>query len=276
MGSAAVTDRETADSDPLFGGASGAYLGLLLAPPVIPTLEWAGVTEVWALYVALIGTFAVVTAVTGWVLSSRPTVTVTLGATRTRWLPMAIAVGYAAAGFASLGTTGISGVLAFFFGLLAFLLGMALAVMAQTRYTAAVTARTDELTRWRASWPESARRRRLYLSGAVTGVAIIGFAVGAVFDHTPLQYIGQILFPFGFILLPTDGTRTAVATDAGLEIRLPVARRFYAWETLKSYDLDSESLVITRRWGPNLQFATAEIDDVSLVEWTLAERLSDD
>ncbi|SDX02001.1 hypothetical protein SAMN05443574_11217 [Haloarcula vallismortis] len=146
MRSAADTDRENTGSDPLFGGVSGAYLGLLLAPPAILTLEWAGVTESWALYLALIGTFAVVTAVTGWVLSGRPPVAVTLGATRTRWLPMAIAVVYAAAGFVSLGTTGISGVLAFFFGLLAFLLGVALAVMAQTRYTAAVTARTDELT----------------------------------------------------------------------------------------------------------------------------------
>ena len=273
---AASTDGADAASDPLFGGVCGAYLGLLLASSVTPVMKHGGVTESGALYLALVGTFAVVTTVTGWALSSRPTVAVTLGATRVRWLLPVIAVGYAVVGFASLETTGISGVLAFFFGLLAFLLGVAIAAMAQTRYAAAVTADTDELTRWRASWPESAQRRRLYIGGAVAGVATVGFAVGAVFDHALLQYIGQILFPSGFVLLSTGGTRTAVATEDGLEIRLPVARRFYGWAELESYDLDAESLVITRKWGSDLRFATAEIDDVSLVEWTLAERLSDD
>ncbi|MCJ0619371.1 hypothetical protein JZX76_07565 [Haloarcula hispanica] len=276
MGPAASTDGEDAASDPLFGGVSGAYLGLILAPPVIPLIERVGVTEAWTLYLALIVTFGLVTTGTAWILTSRPTVAVTLGATRARWLLPVIAVGYAVVGFASLETTGISGVLAFFFGLLAFLLGVAIATMAQTRYAAAVTADTNELTRWRASWPESAQRRRLHVGGAIAGVATIGFAVGAVFDIALLQYSGQVLFPAGFVLLSTGGSRTAVATERGLEIRLPVARRFYAWEDLESYDLDAESLVITRRWGSDLRFATAEIDDVSLVEWTLAERLSDD
>ncbi|KZX49216.1 hypothetical protein [Haloarcula sp. K1] len=276
MGPAASTDGEDAASDPLFGGVSGAYLGLILAPPVIPLIERVGVTEAWTLYLALIVTFGLVTTGTAWILTSRPTVAVTLGATRARWLLPVIAIGYAVVGFASLETTGISGVLAFFFGLLAFLLGVAIATMAQTRYAAAVTADTNELTRWRASWPESAQRRRLHVGGAIAGVATIGFAVGAVFDIALLQYSGQVLFPAGFVLLSTGGSRTAVATERGLEIRLPVARRFYAWEDLESYDLDAESLVITRRWGSDLRFATAESDDVSLVEWTLAERLSDD
>ncbi|AJF24751.1 hypothetical protein SG26_03000 [Haloarcula sp. CBA1115] len=276
MGPAASTDGEDAASDPLFGGVSGAYLGLILAPPVIPLIERVGVTEAWTLYLALIVTFGLVTTGTAWILTSRPTVAVTLGATRARWLLPVIAVGYAVVGFASLETTGISGVLAFFFGLLAFLLGVAIATMAQTRYAAAVTADTNELTRWRASWPESAQRRRLHVGGAIAGVATIGFAVGAVFDIALLQYSGQVLFPAGFVLLSTGGSRTAVATERGLEIRLPVARRFYAWEDLESYDLDAESLVVTRKWGSDLRFATAEIDDVSLVEWTLAERLSDD
>ncbi|GGK75091.1 hypothetical protein [Haloarcula sebkhae] len=269
------TDGAGAASDPLFGGVSGAYLGLLLAPPVVLGLEWVGVTEAWALYTGLVGTVAAVTAVTVLVLSARPTVAVTLGATRTRWLPMASAVGYAAVGFASLEMSGIGGVLAFFFGLLAFLLGVAIAVMSQTRYTAAVTAEAEELTRWRASWPESAQRRRLFIGGAVACVVIVGFAVGAVFDIALLQYTGQVLFPSGFVLLSTGGTRTAVATERGLEIRLPVARRFYAWDELESYDLDADSLVITRKWGTDLRFATADIDDVSFAEWTLAERLSD-
>ena len=276
MRPAANTDGAGAASDPLFGGVSGAYLGLVLAPPVVPVMEWVGVTEAWALYIALVGTFAAVTTVTGWGLSSRPTVAVTLGATRARWLPVAIAAVYAVVGFASLEMSGISGVLAFFFGLLAFLFGIAVAVMSQTRYTAAVTAGAEELTRWRASWPKSAQRRRLHVGGAIAGVATVGFAVGAVFDIALLQYTGQVLFPSGFVLLSTGGTRTAVATEDGLEIRLPVARRFYAWEELESYDLDAESLVITRRWGSDLRFATAEIDDVSLAEWTLAERLSED
>jgi len=269
------TDEDSVASDPLFGGASGAYLGLLLAPPVISLLQQFGVTEAWTLYLALLGTLGVVTTAAGWGLSGRPVLAVKLGATRARWLPMGIGIAYATVGFASLESVGIGGVVAFFFGLLAFLLGVAIAVMAQTRYTAAVTAGTDELTRWRASWPESAQRRRLHIGGAVAGIATIGFTVGAVFDYSLLQYTAQILFPTGFVLIPTGGTRTAVATEDGLEIRLPVARRFYAWEDLASYDLDSESLVITRKWGSNLRFATAEIDDVSLAEWTLAERLSD-
>jgi hypothetical protein len=268
------TDERSVASDPLFGGVTGAYLGLLLAPPVIPLLQQFGITAAWMLYLALLGTLGFVTTAAGWGLSGRPGLAVKLGATRARWLPMGIGVAYAAVGFASLGRVGIGGLVAFFFGLLAFLLGVAIAVMAQTRYTAAVTAGTDELTRWRASWPESAQRRRLHIGGAVAGVATIGFAVGAVFDYSLLQYTAQILFPSGFVLLSTGGTRTAVATEDGLEIRLPVARRFYAWEDLESYDLDSESLVITRKWGSNLRFATTEIDDVSLAEWTLAERLS--
>ncbi|RLM47133.1 hypothetical protein DVK00_01115 [Haloarcula sp. Atlit-47R] len=270
------TDGAGAASDPLFSGASGAYLGLLLAPPIVPGLKWVGVTEAWALYAALVGTVTAVTTVIGWLLSSRPAVAVTVGATRARWLPAAIAAVYAAVGFASLEMSGVSGVLAFFFGLLAVLLGVAVAVMSQTRYTAAVTAGADELTRWRASWPESAQRRRLHVGGAIAGVATIGFAVGAVFDIALLQYISQVLFPSGFVLLSTGGTRTVVATERGLEVRLPIARQFYAWEELESYELDAESLVITRRWGTALRFATADIDDVSLAEWTLAERLSDD
>ncbi|RLM39188.1 hypothetical protein [Haloarcula sp. Atlit-120R] len=270
------TDGAGAASDPLFSGASGAYLGLLLAPPIVPGLKWVGVTEAWALYAALVGTVTAVTTVIGWLLSSRPAVAVTVGATRARWLPAAIAAVYAAVGFASLEMSGVSGVLAFFFGLLAVLLGVAVAVMSQTRYTAAVTAGAEELTRWRASWPESAQRRRLHVGGAIASVATIGFAVGAVFDIALLQYISQVLFPSGFVLLSTGGTRTVVATERGLEVRLPIARRFYAWEELESYELDAESLVITRRWGTALRFATADIDDVSLAEWTLAERLSDD
>ncbi len=90
--------------------------------------------------------------------------------------------------------------------------------MSQTRYTAAVTAGAEELTRWRASWPESAQRRRLYIGGAIAGVATVGFAIGAVFDIALLQYTSQVLFPSGFVLLSTGGTRTAVATENGLEI----------------------------------------------------------
>jgi len=41
-------------------------------------------------------------------------------------------------------------------------------------------------------------------------------------------------------------------------------------------DIERLSDVSTRRRGSNLRFATVEIDDVSLAEWTLAERLSDD
>ena len=275
MRSGGNTDGGRAASDPLFGAVSGAYLGFILAPPVVPLLEGVGVTETWLLYLALLGTFATVGTATAWGLSGRPGAAVRLGAARTRWLPTVLAVAYAVVGFASLGSAGVGGLVAFFFGLLAFLAGVAVAVMAQTRYAAAVTEGAEVVTRWRASWPVSAQRRRLYVGGAVAGVATVGFAVGAVFDLALLQYTGQILFPTGFVLLSTGGTRTAVATEDGLEIRLPVARRFYAWEDLGSYELDAESLVITRRWGSNLRFATAEIDDVSLAEWTLAERLSD-
>ncbi|MEF8828922.1 MAG: hypothetical protein V5A49_07790 [Haloarcula sp.] len=276
MRSGGSTGGGHAAADPLFGVVSGAYLGFILAPPVVPLLERFGVTEAWLVYLGLLGTFAAVGTATAWGLSDRPGAAVKLGATRTRWLPMGLGVAYAAGGFASLGSAGVGGLVAFFAGLLAFLAGVAVAVMAQTRYAAAVTAGTAEVTRWRASWPESAQRRRLHVGGAVAGVATVGFAVGAVFDLALLQYTGQVLFPSGFVLLSTGGTRTAVATERGLEIRLPVARRFYAWDELASYELDSESLVITRKWGSNLRFATAEIDDVSLAEWTLAERLSDD
>jgi hypothetical protein len=269
------TEGGRTESDPLFGVVSGGYLGLVAGPPVVPLLERAGVTEAWVLYLALVGTLAAVGTTTALGLSGRPELAVRLGASRARWLPVLFAVAYAAVGFASLGSVGVGGLLAFFFGLLAFLAGLAVAAMAQTRYAVAATAEAEELTRWRASWPESTQRRRLYVGGAVAGVATVGFAVGAVFDLALLQYTGQVLFPVGFFLLSTGGTRTAVATEDGLEIRLPVARRFYAWEELESYDLDSESLVVTRRWGTDLQFATAEIDDVSLAEWTLAQRLAD-
>lgn len=274
MRSGVTTGGQRSDPDPRFGGVSGAYLGLLAAPSAVPLARRVGATEPWLLTLSLLGTLAVVTAGTGWWLHRRPDLAIRLGATRLRWVPMAIAVGYAAVGFASLGVAGVGGLLAFFCGLLAFLAGAAIAVVSQTRYTAAVTAGAEELTRWRASWPESAQRRRLHLGGAIAVVATVGFVVGAVFDLSLLQYTGQILFPSGFVLISTGGTRTAIATEDGLEIRLPMARRFYAWDELDSYDLDSEALVITRRWGADLRFATAEIDDVSLVEWTLAEQIS--
>lgn len=275
MHSAQAAGGACRDDDPRFGAVCGGYLGLLSTPPVVLLVAWAVSRSPLVLAVALVGTLTAVALAVAWWLRSRPSLAVALGATRKRWVFIVLAVGYAVAGFAQTGAVGPVGLVAVACGLLASVFGIAIAVMSHTRYAIAATAGRSEIARWTASWPEREQRRRLRHGGALAGVATVGFAVGAIIESSLLQYTGQVLFPSGFVLITTGGTRTAVATDAGLEVRHPGARRFYVWDDLSGYDLDSEALAITREWGADLRFATAEIDDVSLVEWTLAERLAD-
>ncbi|MBV0901724.1 hypothetical protein [Haloarcula salina] len=275
MHSAQAAAGACRDEDPRFGAICGGYLGLLATPPVVLLVAWTVSRSPVVLAVTLVAALVTVGLATAWWLRSRPSLAVALGATRKRWAFIALAVGYAVAGFAQTGAVGPVGLVAVACGLFASVFGIAIAVMSHTRYAVSATTGRPELARWTASWPEREQRRRLRHGGAFAGVATVGFAVGTILESSLLQYTGQVLFPSGFVLITTGGTRTAVATDAGLEVRHPGARRFYAWDDLSGYDLDSEALVLTREWGADLRFATAEIDDVSLVEWTLAERLDD-
>jgi hypothetical protein len=259
--------------DPLFGVVVGLYLALLIVPPVVFVVGRFVSADPAGRYVTAVVTAAVVLGL-GWLVTEHADgLAPRVGATRLRWALAAVPVGYAAAGFASLGRTGAIGVVAFFFGLGALTVGFVLGVMARTRHADATLDGIDVEREFRAGWPSDARRRLGIVAGAVTVAAGCCFVVGVFTDWFPLQAVGQILVPVGIVSYSSTEPRTFTASAVGLEQRLPVARRLVPWDAFEGYTRTDDALVLHRQWGVDTRLAVSDLDDLDAVERAIARYL---
>lgn len=259
--------------DPLFGVLTGLYLALLVVPPVVFAVGRVVAADAAGQYVTAVVTVVVVLGV-GWLVTERiDGLAPTIGATRLRWALAGLPVGYAFVGFASLDRTGSVGVVAFFFGTGAMAVGFVLGVMALTRHTDAVLDGVERDCEFRAGWPSAAKRRLGVAAGGVTVVAAVCFLVGIVTDRVWLQSVGQILFPLGVVSYTSGEPRTFTVSEAGLEQRLPVARRLTPWDAFEGYSRTEDALVLHRRWRVDSRFALADLADPDAVEAALASHL---
>jgi hypothetical protein len=259
--------------DPLFGVVSGLYLALLVVPLVVFAVGRVVTADAAGRYVTAVVTAAVVLGL-GWLTTERiDGLAPGIGATRLRWALAAFPVGYALAGFASLEQTGSVGAVAFFFGIGAMAVGFVLGVMARTRHADAVLADVERECEFRAGWPEAARRRLMFAAGAATVVAVLCVGVGILTDRFWLQSVGQILFPVGVVSYTSAEPRTFTVSEAGLEQRLPVARRLVSWNVFEGYSRTEDAIVLHRRFRVDTRFALADIDDPETVETAIARHL---
>jgi len=238
-------------SDSLWGVLVGTYLGLVATPLALLAVVRLGVEST----------------------TRRDGTAVRLGATRLRWLPAALPVPYALGGFASLSATGVVGLVAFFFGLGATVLGLVLGVMARTRHTDAVLDGVDIACAFDAGWPAAARRRLGVVAGAVVVVGGACFVGGLFTDGGLLQLAGQLLFPVGLVLYTSTEKRSYTVSPAGLEQRMPVARRLSRWDAFESYSRTADALVLHRPRRMDARFALSDLDDPDAVEAAIARHL---
>jgi len=260
-------------SDPLWGVLVGTYVGLLVIPLAVLGVVRLGGESAGLLYGVTVVTLAVVIGLGWWATGRRPRLAVRLGATRLRWLPAAIPVAYALGGFAGLPTAGAVGALAFFFGLGAMVVGVALGVMARTRHTDTVLDGVETKCAFRAGWPGPLRRRLALAVGAFTAVTGACFAIGLLGDWFALQLAGQLLLPLGIVTYTSTEERDYTISAAGLEQRLPVARRVTPWDGFEGYTRTDDALVLHRPWRVDVRVALADLDDPDAVEAAVAQYL---
>ncbi|WP_324663906.1 hypothetical protein [Haloarcula sediminis] len=269
-----ATESDQQSSDPLWGVLVGAYLGLLVAPLAVFGTVGLGIESAGLLYGVAVVAFAGVVGL-GWLATARWDGTaVLLGATRARWLPAAIPVAYALGGFASVSATGVVGVLAFFGGLGAMVVGLVLGVMARTRHTVAVLDGVDIEREFRAGWPAPLRKRLALAVGAFTLITGACFVAGLLADWFALRLAGQLLLPLGVVTYTSTEERDYTVSPAGLEQRLPVARRLVGWDAFDGYSRTDDALVLHRPWLVDTRFALADLDDPEAVEDTIANYVS--
>jgi len=225
------------------------------------------------LYGAAIVAFTAAIGVGWWSTDRRPGLASRIGATRARWLPATIPVAYALGGFAALSTTGVVGVLAFFLGLGATVVGFVLGVMARTRHTDALLEGVETERAFRAGWPAASRKRVALAAGVVTAVAGACFLVGLLRDLFVLQLAGQLLLPLGAVTYGSTEDRDYTVSAAGLEQRLPVARRVTLWGDFDGYTRTDDALVLHRPWRVDTRFALADLEDPDAVEAAIARYL---
>ncbi|MBV0924809.1 hypothetical protein KTS45_11430 [Halomicroarcula limicola] len=260
--------------DPLFGVVTGIYLALLATPLAAFAAVRAGMSGSGVLYGVVLVTLTVVTGL-GWLATARAAgVDARLGASAARWLPGIAPAALVLLGFASLAATGIAGLLAFFFGMFAMILGFVLGVMARTRYAVAATDGVDPDCEFTAGWPERARRRVLAVAGVLLAVTAAGFVAGLATNRVWLQTASQILFPLGIVFATAGEERTYVASSVGVEQRMPVARRLFPWDDFTGYTRTDDAIVLHRPRRIDFRFALADLDDPDAVERALGARLS--
>jgi len=259
--------------DPLWGLVVGLYVALLVAPLTVFTVDRLVTDDAAALYGTVVVTLAVVVGL-AWLATARfDGIATRLGGARLRWTLGILPVGYALLGFASLGRTGISGVLAFFFGAGAMAAGLVLGVMARTRHTDAVLDGVDIDSEFRAGWPSAAKRRLGAVAAAATALAFVCFLAGVFTDWLLLQFAGQLLVPVGLVSYNSAEPRTLTVSAAGLEQRLPVARRLVSWDAFESHTRTDDALVLHRRWRVDTRLALADLDDPDAVEAAISRHL---
>jgi len=265
-----VTGRS---GDPLFGLVVGLYAALLLVPVAVLAVERLVTDDAGALYGAVLLSLTLVTAV-GWSAAGRwGDSLVELGGSVLRGLPAILGGAVAAGWFATLHRGGTAGAVGFFFGLAAMVTGFALAVMLRTRHTDAVVGATATEREFSAGWPRRARRRARRLTGAAAAVTGVAFVAGLLADVGWLRVAGQILFPAVIGTVSWSEARSYTVTAAGLEQRLPVARRLSLWDDFAGYSRTDDALVLHRSWRVDARVALADLDDPDTVEAAVARYL---
>ncbi|MBX0294848.1 hypothetical protein [Haloarcula nitratireducens] len=260
--------------DPLFGVLTGVYLALLATPLVAFAAVRAGMSGSGVLYGVVLVTLTVVTGL-GWLATSRAAgVDTRLGGSRLRWLPGIAPAALVLLGFASLAATGVVGFLGFFFGMFATIVGFVLGVMARTRHTLALTEGVDPDCEFTAGWPERARRRVHLVAGLVVAATFLGFVFGSLTERWLLQITSQMALSVGIVLGTWGQERTYVASEVGVEQRMPVARRLFPWADFTGYTRTDDAIVLHRPRGIDFRFALADLDDPDAVERALGTHLS--
>jgi len=260
--------------DPLFGVLAGLYVALLATAPAVVAVARVGSSDSATLYVTAIGTLAVVTGAGWWVVDARNGLAPRLGSTPARWGPAILGVGYAIGGFVALGSAGVVALLAFFFGAFAMVLGGVLGVMARSRHTAALVATADVDCEIEAGWPSAARKRLAVLALPFLLVGAVGLLSIYFRPENWLLSLGQLLLPVGISIFLQSEPRPYVVTAAGLEQRLPVARRLFRWDSFDGYTRTDDALVLHRSWRVDTRFALADLEDPDAVEATIGRYLS--
>ncbi|MFU1780597.1 hypothetical protein ACM16X_04370 [Haloarcula japonica] len=260
--------------DPLFALVIGLYVALLAIAPTVFAVARLVSGDAAVLYGTVIAMVAVATGVGWWTTERFGSLPRRLGATRTRWVPGLVSLGYAFTGLLSLDWAGVVGVLAMFSGMGAMALGSVLGVMARTRYTDTHLADSERHCVFTAGWPEAARNRLLALVLPLWAVGVAGFAsVYVTPEFWPLTFV-QILFPVGIGIFMQTQPREYAVTAEGLEQRLPVARRLLPWERYTGYTRTTDALVVHRSWWFDDRFALDDLDDTDVVAAALARYLS--
>lgn len=259
--------------DPLFGLVAGLYGSLLVTPPAVFAVARLVSGDPAVLYGAVLATLTIATGLGWWATERVDGLAPRLGATWTRVAPAALGLGYAVAGLSSLAVTGAVGVLAMFAGLGAMALGGVLGVMARTRYTDSVLADSERDCEFTAGWPDRARNRLLAAVLPLWVVGVAGFASVYVTPELWPLTVAQILFPVGIAIFMQSEQREYAVTAAGLEQRLPVARRLLPWERYTGYTRTADALVVHRSWWFDGRFALDDLDDPDAVEAAIARYL---
>lgn len=273
-------DRPTSESGPPspsivarpdadFRSAFGVHLGVIavgFTPSVASTTGIAGMDRLYPLTLAV---FSVV-AVLGWYAIGRwRGVPERLGSTAARYGFAAVPVGCFAAlvvGAPVFHTpsSGVGGAL--FGGTGSFFTGLLLAMMARSRYVAAICDDREPLAAWRAKTAPRARRRHSVVGGLGFALGVTLAIVGSFFDHPIVGAGGNLLVGASAATVGAivrDDTFRAHAF--GLEIVPPIGRRFLPWDRIVGYRLTDDELRLERRWRPAYRCDRTEIEDVDAV-----------
>ncbi len=262
---------DAGETDLVFALVCGLYGSFVVAPVTLFAAR-SVLTDTASLYIAGLVGGCLVTTVGTVLVRRQDGLAVALGASRRRFLPAVgpgTVVGVAALWFYFLGREPPS--LAILLGVLVLFGSLAtggiLAVMADTRYTKAVTERSEIFAEWRAPAPRDHQRRVQIAGGAVVACSLVLVVLGALFDHSLARFSGQILLPMGVVALSRGQERHYRATKAGLELVAPGRRHLHDWEQFDGYMITDQALVVHRTapWRLPLYFDRESLDDVDAV-----------
>lgn len=265
--------------DRLFVLVAGLYVAAILGPVAV-ALARRLVSEPGALYGVLLVAGLGGVVVGALAVRGRAGVAERLGDTTLAWtlvaLPLVAAGGVIVASAAIPGYVGEGDVLlGLVAGFGAGVLGFVLVSMAKTRYAAWVLAEATVEATWSAPWPHASRRRIWYVAGVIAAVGVVAFVVGAYMGLDPVRIAGQMLVPIAAVLATVGRELTYRASDRGLEIRAPVARRVRPWSAFAGFRASRESIELVRPepYRQSIRCDRAAIEDPQAVTAVLENHL---
>ena len=153
--------------------------------------------------------------------------------------------------------------------------GGLLGMMAHSRYAKAVVAESEQYATWRAGWSVERKGPLKALAGLGVVGGVLAFVAALVLHSDLLRLAGQFAVPLGAVVYSVAQPRTYTASAAGLETRLPAARRLHDWDRFEGYVLADDAVVIHQRapWRLPIICAREELDDEESVVAALARAL---